>query len=376
MEAIPFFDLKRQYALLEEQIQKVLNTFFKKGRYILGENVEKFEEEFASYCGCQYGIGAGSGTEAIHLSLLSCGIGSGDEVITVPNTAVPTVSAISLTGAKPVFVDIDSVTYTIDVDRLADKLKQEVEIKGNKKIKAIIPVHLYGHPADMDPIIELAKKYGLKVIEDACQAHGAEYKGRKVGSSGDAGCFSFYPTKNLGGYGDGGMVVTNTRELRDRLIMLRNYGQKKRYYHSIKGINSRLDELQAAVLLIKLKYLDRWNNSRREKAEQYNGTIKNDSIIKPFQAEYAGHVYHLYVVRCRERDKLIHFLSSNQIGTLIHYPVPVHLQEAYKDLNLTRGMYPVAEKYADEILSIPLFPELKDEEIEYTCNTIDSFKAA
>jgi len=287
------------------------------------------------------------------LAVKALGIGRGDEVVTVSHTFISTVDAVARNGAKPVFVDIDPETYTIDVN--------QVEKKITEKTKAIIPVHLYGHPADMDPIMEIAEKYGLYVIEDACQAHGAEYKGRKVGSIGHVGCFSFYPVKNLGAYGDAGMVVTNDKELATKLKMLRNYGSPKKYYHDLVGVNSRLDEIQAAVLRVKLKYLDKWNERRRKIAKLYNELLEDTEIITPIEKEWVKHVYHLYVIRHRERDELQRHLLKNEIKTQIHYPVPVHLQKAYLGI---RVRLPVTERISQEILSLPMFPYLTDTEIE------------
>ena len=363
---IPFGDLKPQYFQLKKEIDGAVRQVIERGRFILGEEVEAFEKEFAEYCGCGYGIGVGSGTEAIHLALIALSIQPGDEVITVPNTAVPTVSAISFAGAIPKFVDINPDTYTIDVTKIESAI--------TKKTKAIIPVHLYGQCADMDTILDISKKYNLAVIEDACQAHGAAYKGKKAGSMGNAGCFSFYPTKNLGAFGDGGMVVANDAAIAERLKLLRNYGQEKRYFHRIKGFNSRLDEIQAAILRVKLKCLDQWNTTRMEKAALYKRLLRDVSnIITPIEAPYSSHVYHLFVIRCEERDDLQGFLSEKGIGTLIHYPRPIHLQESYRDLKYEKGDLPAAEHCAETILSLPLYPEIKDSEIEFIAAAIKDF---
>lgn len=358
---IPFTDLSGQYYSIKDEVDNAIKEVLESGWYILGKKVELFEKNFANYCQTKYGIGVGNGTDAIHLALLACGVGKGDEVITVSNTATPTVLAITYTGAKPVFVDIDPESYTIDVERIEEKI--------NDKTKAILPVHLYGQPADMDLILELARKYDLKVIEDACQAHGAEYEGKKVGAIGDIGCFSFYPTKNLGGYGDGGMAVTNNGELADTLKMLRNYGMKKQYHSLIKGFNSRLDELQAAILDIKLKKLDEWNQKRRRNARIYDRLLEN--VVKPVEKEYSKHVYHLYVIRCSDKDEIQKKLADAGISTLIHYPVPVHKQEAFADFN--EVCLPNTESYAAQILSLPMFPELTETEITYISNKIIEF---
>lgn len=368
---VPFIDLSAQYLTIKDDIIHVIQEVLKSGRFILGEELISFEEEFARYCGVKYAIGVGSGTEALHLSLLACGVELGDEVITVPNTAVPTVSAINFANAQPVFVDIDPQTYTMDPNRLEDYLKRRSSLA---KVKVVIPVHLYGHPVDMDSILEITQKYGLKVIEDVCQAQGAEYKGKKVGSISDTGCFSFYPTKNLGAYGDGGMVGTNNIEIAKKLKMLRNYGEERKNYNLIKGFNSRLDELQAAVLRIKLKYVDQWNERRREHAFLYDNLLKDSALKLPIEREYAKHVFHLYVVRVQKRSELQDELRTMGIETSIHYPLPIHFQKAYKDLGYIEGDFPVAEKYSKEIISLPMFAELEKDDIEYVCQAIREFQ--
>ncbi len=362
---IPIVDLKRQYEMIKREIDTAIAEVFNSNWFILGKQVESFEQEFADFCGVKFAIGVGSGTEALHLALVALGVKLGDEVITVSNTAVFTVSAISFANAKPVFSDIDSQYYTMDPTRIEDTI--------TGKTKVILPVHLYGQPCDMDRILQIAKKHNLKVIEDACQAHGAEYKGRKAGTMGDLGCFSFYPSKNLGAYGDGGIIVTNNSDLAEKLKMLRNGGQEKRYYHKIKGFNNRLDEIQAAILRVKLKHLNEWNEKRRNIAEMYNKLINNLLITKPEEAGYAKHIYHLYVIRCRKRNELQKYLTENKIGTQIHYPIPVHLQEAYEDLEFPKGAYPITERYANEILSLPMYPELEDAEVQYICRALNKF---
>lgn len=363
---IPFLELKAQYHSIKEEIDGAVSQVLEKGWFILGENVRAFEEEFAAYCGASFGVGVGSGTEALHLALLACGVQPGDEVITVPNTAVPTVSAISFAGATPVFVDIHPDSYNME--------PSGIEAKMTERTRAIIPVHLFGQAADMGPILEIARRHNLKVIEDACQAHGAEYQGRKVGTFGDAGCFSFYPTKNLGAYGDGGMIITNDASIAEKARLLRNYGEKQRYYHSIKGFNSRLDELQAAILRVKLRHLDEWNEARRERAKLYDRHLAESGVATPAEMAYGRHVYHLYVIRSPRRDELQAFLASKGIGTLIHYPVPVHLQEAYRDLGIGPESLPVAERYAGEILSLPLYPELSRESVERVAGLVGEFQ--
>lgn len=356
---IPFTDLSGQYHSIKDDVDSAIKEVLDSGWYILGKKVELFEKNFANYCQVKQGIGVANGTDAIHLALLACGVGKGDEVITVSNTATPTVLAITYTGAKPVFVDIDPESYTIDINKIEENITE--------KTKAILPVHLYGQPADMDPVLELAHKYDLEVIEDACQAHGAEYKGKKVGALGDVGCFSFYPTKNLGGYGDGGMAVTNNEELAEKLKMLRNYGMKKQYHSIIKGFNNRLDELQAAILDVKLKKLDEWNEKRRRNARIYDELLVN--VVKPVEKKYSKHVYHLYVIRCSDRDKMQQKLANAYINTLIHYPVPVHWQKAFEEFK--NVCLPLTEMYSKEILSLPMYPELTEEQIYYIIDLIN-----
>ncbi len=362
---IPIVDLKKQYKAIKSEVDSAIAEVINSGWFILGEQVEKFEKEFANFSGTKYAVGVGSGTEALHLVLVALGVKSSDEVITVPNTAIFTVSAISFANAKPVFVDIDSQYYTMDPAKIEKAI--------TKKTKVILPVHLYGQCANMDPILEIAKRYNLRVVEDTCQTHGAKYKDKKAGSMGDCGCFSFYPTKNLGAYGDGGMIITNNPELAEQVKMLRNGGQEKRYYHKVKGFNSRLDEIQAAILRVKLRHLDSWNKLRRKNALLYNKLITNEKIIKPAEANYGKHVYHLYVVRIRERNKFQQYLKDNNINTYSHYPIPIYLQEAYRFLGLKRGACPVAEKCAHEILSLPMFPELEEREISYIADIINKF---
>jgi len=356
---IPFVDLKAQYDSIKDEIDKAMQKVLSNTSFIMGEELKKFELEFAQFCNAKYAIGVANGSDALILALLACGIGEGDEVITVPHTFIATTEAISNVGGKVVFVDIDPKTYTIDVLKIEEKITE--------KTKAIIPVHLYGQPADMDPIIRLAKKYNLKIIEDAAQAHGAEYKSEKVGSIGDVGCFSFYPSKNLGAYGDAGMAVTNNEGIAEKIKLLRNHGRiTKKYEHDVEGYSSRLDNLQAAILRVKLKHLNEWNENRRENAQKYNELLNNIAgIITPYEAEYAKHVYHLYVIRVvKERDKLREELESKNIATGIHYPIPLHLQPAYIYLGYKERDFPVTEKASQEILSLPMFAELTNGQIE------------
>lgn len=370
---VPFLDLTRQYKEIQEEILFAIQRVFEKGRFILGEEVSAFEEEFSHYCGVRYGVGVDSGTSALHLALKAAGIGEGDEVITVANSFIATALAISRTGAKPLFVDIDPDSYTMDPNALEDLLKRRKAKGGRQKIKAVIPVHLYGHPAEMDAILDLADRYNLGVIEDACQAHGAEYQGRRTGSFGLLGCFSFYPTKNLGGYGDGGMVVTDDKKLNEKLRLLRCYGEKKKYHHIVKGGNSRLDEIQAAILRVKLRYLDQKNEERRKRTQIYGRMLEGTGVRPPVEREKAKYVYHLFVIRTKKRNSLQAFLKEKRIETLIHYPIPIHLQEAFKELGYGRGDLPLTERYSGEILSLPFFPEMKQSEMEEVTEGIRSF---
>jgi dTDP-4-amino-4,6-dideoxygalactose transaminase len=347
---IPFVDLKAQYASIKTEVDTAILSILESCQFTLGSEVEKFEEEFSAYCSAKFGIGVNSGTSALHLALLAAGIGPGDEVITVPFTFVATVAAIHYAGATPVFVDIAPHSFTMDPAALESAI--------TLRTKAILPVHLYGHPADMDPILELAKKHGLIVIEDAAQAHGAEYKGRRAGSMGDLGCFSFYPGKNLGAYGEGGMVVTSHSEYARKIRMLRDWGAEQRYHHVLKGYNFRLEAIQAAVLRVKLKHLEKWTGARRAAAAYYDETLRGTGIATPKAMPHARHVYHVYAIRTAERQKWRDFLQSLGIHTGVHYPVPVHLQEAYADSRYKAGDFPRSENAAAEVLSLPMYPEL------------------
>lgn len=359
---IPFVNLKEEYQSLKSEINPKIHSILKNGYYVLGDEVEKFEEDFSNYLGAKHAISVNSGSDALFLAIKSLGIGKKDEVITVPHTFISTVDAIVRNGATPVFVDVEPDTYCINASLLEDKI--------TKKTKAILPVHLYGHPADMDRIRELADNYGLFLIEDACQAHGAEYKGKKLGSIGDIGCFSFYPTKNLGAYGEGGMVVTDNDKLAEILRQLRNYGQSKKYYHDFPGFNSRLDELQASILRVKLKYLDEWNKRRRKVAEIYNNHLQNLNLKLPFEKKDSKHVYHLYVIRSKNRDFLKNELLKKGIQTQIHYPIPIHQQKAY--LNSCKNVrLPVTEEICKEILSLPMNQFLKDDDVIYISEMIE-----
>ena len=370
---IPFLDLKRQYKAIEEEILSATKKVYEKGRFILGEEVSAFEEEFSRYCGIRFGVGVNSGTDALQLALKAAEIGEGDEVITVANSFIATALAISQTGAKPLFTDIDPETYTMDPNALEHFLRHRKKKGKGQKIKAILPVHLYGHPAEMDAMMDIANRYHLAVIEDACQAHGAEYQGRKVGSFGLLSCFSFYPTKNLGGYGDGGMVVTNDKKLFEKLKLLRCYGEKRKYEHVLKGGNNRLDEIQAAILRVKLKYLDRWNEERRKRVLIYKRMLERTEVICPIEKEQAKYVYHLFVIRSKKRNALQAFLKEKGIQTLIHYPIPIHLQKAFRELGYRRGDLPLTEQYSREVLSLPFFPEITESEMEEVATQIKLF---
>lgn len=362
---ISFIDLKREHAEIGRETARAIERVLRSGWLILGEQTNKFEEEYSRYVGTRYGVGVNSGSDALYLAVKMMGISIGDEVITVSHTMVSTVDAIVRNGARPVFVDIEPDTYTMDPSKL--------EAKITSKTKAILPVHLYGHPADMDSIMEIAQKHDLQVIEDACQSHGTEYKGKKVGSIGHAGCFSFYPTKNLGAYGDAGMVLVNEKEMVEKLTKARNYGQSTRYHHDFIGINSRLDEVQAAVLRVKLRHLDKWNERRRKIAKLYDELLEDTQTATPTERKHARHIYHLYVVRHKKRNKLQQYLQENKVQTLIHYPVPVHKQKAYVDLGY-RSRLPVSEKICEEILSLPVHPWLKQEEAEQVARNVHEFE--
>ena len=363
---IEFVDLKRQYQGLREEVLSGIEHVLDGMNLFLGENVYRLEEEFAAYCGTSHAIGVGSGTDALHLALRAVGVGPGDEVITVSNTFFATVEAIALCGARTVFVDIDPATYTMD--------PSQIEAAITPQTKAIVPVHLYGHPADMDPIIAIGRRHGLSIVEDACQAHGAEYKDVRIGSFGDAAAFSFYYSKNLGAYGEGGMVVTKDREIATQVQMLRNHGSKERYRHALLGVNARLDEIQAAVLRVKLPHLDSWNAARRTWAEEYSRRLADlEDVVTPVVQPYAKHVFHLYVIRTADRDHLQRWLKNHGVSTGIHYPVPVHLQEACADLGYAAGSLPETEAAAQEILSLPMFPELTVDEVAYVCQTMKDY---
>lgn len=362
MKTIPFLDLKAAYLELKDELDAAYRRVMESGWYILGGEVEAFEEEFAAYCGVKHCISVGNGLDALHLILRAMNIGPGDEVIVPSNTFIATWLAVSYAGAIPVPVEPDKRTYNIN--------PVLIEAAITNKTKAIIPVHLYGQPADMDQIIDIATKYGLKIVEDAAQAHGSRYKGRRAGSLGGAAGFSFYPGKNLGAFGDGGAVTTNDDLLAAHVRDLRNYGSHIKYHHKIQGFNSRLDELQAAFLRVKLNKLDEWNGRRRLLAKEYNHGLRNASgIVLPFVPDWAEPVWHLYVIQVKNRDILQGYLEANGIGSMIHYPVSPHLQRAYISLGF-RKKFPIAEELQDDVLSLPMYPQLSSLAIQFVCKTM------
>jgi len=360
---VPFIDFTEQYQAIKDRVDKGLKKVFEKGNFILGEEEKAFEAEFAKFCDCKYAVGVNSGTDALYLALGSLNITVGDEVIIPTYTFIATALCISYTGAKPVFIDIEENTYNIDPEKLEATITRDT--------KAIIPVHLYGQPANMDEIKAIAQKHGIAVIEDACQAHGATYKGTKTGALGDIGCFSFYPTKSLGAFGDGGIIVTNKEEINESIQMLRDYGRKDRYEHKVKGFNSRLDTVQAVVLSAKLEFLNEWNRMRNVHAAYYCELLKDVTAVKtPAIQPDRTHVFQTFAVRVPNRNKVLEQMKGKGIGVLIHYPIPVHLQEAYADMGHKKGDFPVSETVADEILSLPMFPHMSKGQIEYVCTTL------
>lgn len=361
---VPFNDLAKQYNSIRSEIDEAIRNVIADSAFVGGRYTKEFEDSFAGYCGTENCVGVGNGTDAIYIALKALGIGPGDEVITVANSFIATSEAITLTGARVVFVDCDPDTYNIDVTKIAAAI--------TKRTKAIVPVHLYGRPADMTSLMSIAKEHGLLVVEDAAQAHGSEIDGRKVGTFGQAACFSFYPGKNLGAYGDAGAIVTDDAELALRCRMIANHGRVQKYDHDFEGINSRLDGIQAAVLSVKLKYLDEWTEKRRRAAVLYEGHLKGSGISYPVPDPGNRHVYHLYVVRVKDRDKVQALLSEAGISTGIHYPIALPDLEAYRYLGKSPGDYPVASRYAKEILSLPMFPELQEEEIQFVCERLIS----
>ena len=360
---VPFLDLAAANLPLKDEIDAAIHDVIEKSAFAGGPFVTEFENDFAAYCQSRHAIGVGSGTDALWLALLALGVGSGDEVITAPNSFMATAEAITYCGAKPVFVDVDPCTYTLDPALLEDAI--------TTKTKAIIPVHLFGQPADMDPILEIANQFGISVVEDACQAHGAEYKGRTAGSLADAACFSFYPGKNLGAFGEAGAVVTNDDGIAEKVRIFRDHGQIRKYHHKLIGWNGRMDGIQGAVLRIKLRHLDEANRRRRTHAAYYDQALcEFPSLQRPIEAAYARHVYHIYAIRTKRRDDLIQHLGGKNISTGIHYPVTIHLQDAYHSLGYATGSFPVAEQCANEFLSLPMFPELTIDQLKAVCDAI------
>ena len=370
-----FLNLTKQYKSIKREIDFAIKRVLESGNFIGGEEVEGFENEMAKFCGTKYAVGVNSGTDALFLSLKALGINEGDEVITTPFTFIATAEIIANCGAKPVFVDIDPKTFNIDPNSV---LKYLSTLRTKKRPKAIIPVHLFGQIADMDRIMRIARKYKLYVIEDAAQAIGAEYKGKKAGSIGDVGCFSFFPSKNLAAYGDGGMVVTNNKKIADKIRLLRNHGSspKEKYLNLIVGTNSRLDALQAAILRVKLKYLPKWSKKRAEKATYYSTHLVTQSpndLVTPYIAPGHTHIFHQYTIRTKNRDQLKKYLEKNGIPTMIYYPLPLHLQPAFKYLKYKKGDFPEAEKTAKEVLSLPIYPELSQKNQNYIILKIREF---
>jgi dTDP-4-amino-4,6-dideoxygalactose transaminase len=352
---VPYLDLKAQYQSIKPEIDAAISRVLDSCQFVLGPEVAGFEQEFAAYCGAAECIALNSGTSALHLALLAAGVGPGDEVITVPFTFVASVAAVTYAGARPVLVDIDPRTFTMD--------PAAIEAAITPKTKAILPVHLYGQAADMDPIMEVARRHGLVVIEDAAQAHGAKYKGRPVGSIGDMACFSFYPGKNLGAYGEGGAVTTSNGEHARTIRMLRDWGQDRKYHHVLRGFNYRMEGFQGAILRVKLRHLERWTEARRAVVSQYNQLLTDSGVERPTEMPWARHVYHVYTLRTHDREGLQAALQAEGIQTGIHYPVPVHLQPAYADLSYGRGAFPRSEEAAEQVLSLPLYPELSSQAI-------------
>jgi dTDP-4-amino-4,6-dideoxygalactose transaminase len=359
---IPMVDLKAEYHSLKKEIDQKVKKVLKSGHFILGPEVESLEKNIAEYCKTKFSVGVASGTEALHLALIACGVGKGDEVITTSFTFVATAEVVSHLGAQPVFVDINQNNFNIDTKLIASKI--------TKRTKAIIPVHLYGQASDMDPLLEIARKSGLKIIEDCAQAFGSEYKERKVGSIGDVGCFSFYPSKNLGCYGDGGMVVTSNRDIYQKVKLLRQHGAEEQYNHKVLGFNSRLDEIQAAILGVKLKYLDEWNNIRRERAKLYNKYLADRDIILPIEEPNNRHIYNQYTIRLKDRDRVREGLKRKKIASAVHYPIPLHQQPIYKNLSCEEGELAVSERISKEVLSLPISPYINPEQIKEVSDSL------
>jgi len=362
---IPLVDLKAQYLSIQDEIDGAIQRVVDSTSFIMGPDVRAFEDEFARFCGVRYAVGVDSGTAALHLAFLTCDIGLGDEVITTPHTFIATIGMLGRVGARPVFVDIDPRTYNMD--------PAKIEAAITERTKAVMPVHLYGQPAEMDLILEIADKHGLKVIEDAAQAHGAEYKGRRAGSMGHVAIFSFYPGKNLGAYGDAGAVVTDDGEIAEKVRLLRNHGRRDKYEHLLQGFNYRIDTLQAAILRAKLAHLEEWNEARRRRAAAYRGLLGDLDLVLPYEPEHVRAVYHLFVVRLQERDALAKYLRERGISTGIHYPIPLHLQPACRHLGYKEGDFPITEECARQVLSLPMYPELTQAQIQEVVRAIKEF---
>jgi dTDP-4-amino-4,6-dideoxygalactose transaminase len=362
---IPLVDLKAQYLSIKDEMDAAIQRVVDSTSFIMGPDVRAFEEEFADFCGIQHVVGVDSGTAALHLAFLACDIGPGDEVITTPHTFIATIGMLGSVGAKPVFVDIDPQTYNIDPTR--------IEAAITERTKAIMPVHLYGQPAEMDPILEIVDRHGLKLIEDAAQAHGAEYKGRRAGGMSHVAIFSFYPGKNLGAYGDAGAVVTDDGEIAEKVRLLRNHGRRDKYEHLMQGFNYRIDTLQAAILRAKLAHLEEWNEARRRHAATYRELLNDLDLVLPYEPEHVRPVYHLFVVRLQERDALREHLKAKGISTGIHYPIPLHLQPAYRHLGYKEGDFPITEECARQVLSLPMYPELTRAQMEKVVQAIKEF---
>jgi dTDP-4-amino-4,6-dideoxygalactose transaminase len=361
-QSIPFLDLQTVHRPLLSEILSAWESILRSAAFVGGPEVEGFEKEFAAYIGARHSVGLSSGTDALCLALKAVGIRPGDEIITVPHTFIATTEAITQAGATPVFVDVDPKTATLDPSQIEDAI--------TPRTRALVPVHLYGQPADMDPILEIAARRGLRVVEDAAQAHGATYRGRAAGCMGDIACFSFYPGKNLGACGEAGAVTTDDGELAARVAMMRDHGQPRKYYHEVEGWNARMDALQAAALRIKLRHLDKWNAARQACATLYDSGLANCGVEIPERAPDRDHVYHLYVIRHAERDRLQDELQRSGVCTGIHYPIPLHLQKAYARFGFAKGRFPVAERWAERALSLPIFPEMRDDQVDYVCEAV------
>ena len=369
MTAIPFVDLQAQHRALEPELSAAIAQVMTKCDFVLGRAVEEFEKEFAGFLGARYAVSVGNGLDALRLALQAAGVGPGDEVIVPANTYIATALAVSALGGRPVPADVEEKTFNLD--------PAKIEAAITRHTKALIPVHLYGQPCELDDVLDIALRHNLSLIEDACQAHGARYRGRCAGTFGLAGCFSFFPSKNLGACGDGGMVVSDNGQFAEQVRLLRNYGSKEKYKHIEKGTNTRLDTLQAAILRVKLRRLESWNAARLRHAQRYSGGLREIASVRlPEVAAGRTHIFHLYVVRVERRAELQKFLAERQIQTMIHYPVPIHLHRAYQELGFRRGAFPVAERLADEVLSLPMFAELADGQIDLVCDAIREFYRA